>query len=103
MIRRLFLLIVMSGLSACASSPEPADPPAAVYDHTRDMGLLWVKHAAEYNAITRQVYASATADLQGYIDDTSWSAMPGQQNAGDLPPAVILDVDETVLKLHTFS
>ncbi len=97
MIRRLFLVIVISCSGACASNPEPVAPPAAKYDHTRDMGLLWVKHAAEYNAITRQVYASARADLQGFIDDTSWSAMPEQQDAGDLPPAVILDVDETVV------
>ncbi len=96
MIRRLFLLIVISLSSACASSPEPAEP-AVVYDHTRDGGILWVKHAAEYHAITRQVYASAAADLPGYIADTSWSAMPGQQDASELPPAVILDVDETVV------
>ena len=96
MIRKLLLLIAVSSLSACATAPEPTEPEV-VYDPARDMGLLWVKHAAEYNAITRQVYASARADLQRYIGDTSWSAMPEQKNAGDLPPAVILDVDETVV------
>ncbi len=99
MIRRLLLVIALGSLGACASTPEPTESaePAAVYDHARDMGLLWVKHAAEYHAITRQVYASATADLRDFIDDTSWSAMPQQADAADLPPAVILDVDETVV------
>ncbi len=63
----------------------------------RDLGLQWVKHSAEYQAIARQVYRSAEAALPGYIDDTTWSAMPGQASAADLPPAVILDVDETVV------
>jgi acid phosphatase len=68
-------------------------PPA--YDPERDLGLLWVKHSAEYRAITKQVYASATAALPGFIDDRSWSVVPGQIDAADLPVAVILDVDET--------
>ena len=94
-------LATLSALSACASpsgpqqsAPAPVEP---VYDYARDMGLLWVKHAAEYRAIARQVYASATADLPRFIEDTSWSAMPEQTNAAELPPAVILDVDETVV------
>lgn len=88
-------------LAACATPPPPAPAPETaptpVYDHTRDMGLLWVKHAAEYRAIAEQVYRAAEAALPGYIADPSWSAMPGQSGAGNLPPAVILDVDETVV------
>jgi acid phosphatase len=63
----------------------------------KDLGILWVKHAAEYGAITRQVYQSAERALPKFIDDKSWSAMPEQQNAEELPPAVILDVDETTV------
>ena len=58
---------------------------------------MWVKHAAEYRAIAKQVYRTAEAALPGYIDDTTWSAMPGQSSVEGLPPAVILDVDETVV------
>ena len=86
----------MTLLAACASSPVPA-PHASGHDPERDLGILWVKHAAEYKAITKQVYRNAAAALPGFIDDTSWSAMPDQRNAADLPPAVILDVDETVV------
>jgi len=77
-------------LHACASAPtEP--------ETTRDGGLLWVKYSAEYRAITEQVYADATRDLTGFIEDTSWSVIPGQDDAAHLPIAVILDVDETVV------
>ena len=100
----VFLTIVMLSLmGACASAPAPAPPQAIPASSTgehapnQDLGLLWVKHAAEYGAITKQTYRSAEAALPGYIADTSWSAMPGQKDAENLPPAVILDVDETVV------
>ncbi len=92
--RTLLVLAVLSALSACASSPPPQEP---AYDPTRDLGILWVKHAVEYRAIARQVYANATDDLPSFIEDTSWGAMPEQHDAAHLPPAVILDVDETVV------
>ncbi|MGB5690623.1 MAG: HAD family acid phosphatase [Woeseiaceae bacterium] len=77
-------------LAACATQapiPAPED----------DLGLFWVKHAAEYEAVTRQVYGMATRALPGFIADKSWSALPWQTGAEDLPVAVILDVDETVI------
>ncbi len=77
-------------LTACAAAPQ-------VHSPQHDLGLLWVKHSAEYQAISRQVYQSATAALPRYIEDKTWSALPDQQDAAALPPAVILDVDETVV------
>ncbi len=107
LVRTFILTAFIVTLSGCVlavaptesprSEPTQSTVPPAAYDHTRDMGLLWVKHAAEYRAIAEQVYRSAESDLPAYIADTSWSAMPGQKNAADLPPAVILDVDETVV------
>lgn len=88
-IRSFFSVCCLVLLVACATAPAGHAPD-------KDLGLLWVKHAAEYKAISRQVYGAAQRDLQRFIDDTSWSAMPEQQNAAGLPPAVILDVDETV-------
>ena len=85
-------------LAACASAPAPMPVSTPIsHDPQQDLGLLWVKHAAEYGAITKQVYRTAEAALPGYINDTSWSAMPGQTGAENSPPAVILDVDETVV------
>lgn len=84
-----FVVYVLS-LSACAKAPAGHDP-------SQDLGILWVKHAAEYQAIAAQVYRDATDDLSAYVDDKSWSAMPGYSGLSELPPAVILDVDETVV------
>jgi acid phosphatase len=87
---RYLLPAALIFLGACAGTPSEPDPG-------RDGGLLWVKHSAEYRAITEQVYADATSDLPGFIEDTAWSVVPGQDGAAHLPVAVILDVDETVV------
>ena len=103
-LQAILVILVAVSLVACASAPAPAPPPvpapatpSIAHDPQQDLALLWVKHAAEYGAITRQVYSVATAALPAFVADTSWSAMPGQSGAEDLPPAVILDVDETVV------
>ena len=88
---RLFIVMVIVCFSAsCTTTPVAHSPQ-------NDLGLQWVKHAAEYPAVTKQVYQSAAIALPGFINDKSWSAMPEQPVDGTLPPAVVLDVDETVL------
>ena len=92
-------------LGACATQPTGPQPAATgtvageetVEEVRRDLGLYWVKHGAEYRALTRQAYAIAARDLPDFLADKTWSALPGQIGAEHLPPAVILDVDETVV------
>ena len=95
--RVIRLLLTSMSVVACVLSLSACTKAPAGHDPSRDLGLLWVKHAAEYQALTAQVYRDATDDLPAYIDDKSWSAMPGYRGLSELPPAVILDVDETVV------
>ena len=88
--RTLIASVFVVTFAGCAATPEGHSPG-------RDLGLLWVKHAAEYTAVTTQVYKMAELALPHFIEDTSWSALPGQSDAAHLPTAVILDVDETVV------
>ena len=89
-----FRSIVVSVLAlagtACTTTGVSHDPG-------KDLGVLWVKHAAEYRALTMQVYQAATQALPGFVEDRSWTVVPGNLDLRDLPPAVILDVDETVV------
>lgn len=82
--------------SAAAASSSASAVPAAPKVPTEDFGILWVRHAAEYEALSLQVYRAATDDLQRMIDDESWSALPGRAVAGR-KPAIIFDIDETVV------
>ena len=87
---RVLIVSFFAFLSACTSTP-------AVHSPEDDLGIQWVKHSAEYQAITRQVYQSAEKDLANFINDPEWSAMPGHPREDGLPPAVVIDVDETVV------
>ena len=77
-------------LSAC-TTVSPTHVPE------NDMGMLWVKHSADYKALTRQIYRNAEMALPRMIADTSWTVLPGQTGAEELPTAVILDIDDTVV------
>lgn len=68
--------------------------------------VLWVQTSAEYDAIARQTFRAARAAVGDALVDASWTASTEQQEMSkeqaegwlaDLPPAVVLDVDETVL------
>ena len=59
---------------------------------------LWTQTAAEYDALTLQAYRTAERLLELALADSGWTASLEQQSGYEnLPPAIILDVDETVL------
>ena len=100
--RTLMLMAIALVLPACTRT-ETAAPDVAVVANAApapaalDMGIRWVRTAAEYDAISRSAYRSALDALADKIEDKSWSALPGQSGAENLPPAIIFDVDETVV------
>ena len=62
------------------------------------LAVLFKRTSAEYKANTYQAYASAKKNIDKALDDRSWTALVNQTiNYEDLPPAIILDIDETVL------
>lgn len=77
------------------AAPEAQAPPA----HQNLHATLWVQTSVEYQAVTRQSYAQATARLGSLLKAREQTAAPVDQTGDfkNLPPAVILDVDETVL------
>jgi len=59
---------------------------------------LWVQTSAEYVVSTRQVYTMAMEDLGAALRDPTWQVVVEQGvEAGDRSPAIIVDIDETVL------
>lgn len=64
---------------------------------------LWVQTSAEWYALCRQAYNGAYRTLDKALADPAWTAAAEQ--TGDFakkPPAIILDVDETVLDNSPF-
>ena len=62
------------------------------------MAVLFKRTSAEYKANTFQVYSSAQNNIDRALADKSWTALVYKnKDYQDLPPAIILDIDETVL------
>lgn len=60
--------------------------------------VLWMQTSGEYWALSASAYARAAAQLSAGLKDKSRTAATEQAGAyKKLPPAVILDLDETVL------
>ena len=62
------------------------------------LAVLFKRTSAEYKANTFQIYSSAKNNIDKALADKSWTALKNQlKNYQNLPPAIILDIDETVL------
>jgi acid phosphatase len=59
------------------------------------MASLWVT-SAEYQAAMRQLFSVARERLDAALADRQWTALPSASDASKLPPAIILDSDETI-------
>ena len=117
----LSVLACALALGACkrneAPTAQPAEPatpaataaaaPAATAAATASPGgddnlnaVLWVQTSAEYRAATETVYRAAADKLDTALKQKNWDALVTDERgnaATGLPPAVVMDVDETVL------
>jgi acid phosphatase len=104
---RLLALVPLALAAGCAhqQSVKPAEPAAAAtasasiaYDNLN--ATLWTQRSLEHDLVYRQVYAQATQQVAVALKQPEWDALPRSERktkAAGLPPAVIVDVDETVL------
>jgi acid phosphatase len=82
--------------SAAAAPGRCGDAPAFAAGGER--ATLWARNSSEYRAVSEGIYVAAREALAAGLADGTWTAEPSQ--AGDvaaLPPAVVMDIDETVL------
>ena len=62
------------------------------------LSVLYAQSSAEYEASNIQTYVNAKSSLNRALNDLSWTAAIEQKkNFKNKPPAIILDIDETVL------
>lgn len=105
----LFASLLLALLAGCQTVPaaDAGAPrsPAPVDGATASDNLnavLWVQRSAEYRAAARTVFQAATARLDAALADPTWDALVPTERAraaplAGLPPAVIVDIDETML------
>ncbi|MGY6518660.1 MAG: 5'-nucleotidase, lipoprotein e(P4) family [Lysobacteraceae bacterium] len=91
-------LALAAALVACAGAPR-ADAPAVPADDNLN-AVLWIQHAQEYALSTLTVFNAAGRQLEPALADGDWDAIdPAERRrpARGLPPAIIVDIDETIL------
>lgn len=94
MTRSLFLLCLAAALFSVACESAPVNR----HTHERLHSTLYLQRSAEYPAICLQSYRTAAERLEAALKDPAWTAEQDQKgDIAALPPAVILDIDETVL------
>jgi acid phosphatase len=95
-------------LAGCASLSIA--PPAPVAQATQQVQVpppddslnatAWFQTSVERDLVFREIYRAAGEKLATALADKSWDALPRGDRDNDpraLPPAIIVDVDETVL------
>src|SRR5262245_53955249 len=84
------------------SGPGWAQTPAPAHDGLD--AVVWSQTSVEFRAAAISAYALATIRLDQALADKSWTAAPAEQKGdyASLPPAVILDIDETALDTSPF-
>lgn len=96
------LAVVFSVADIAAAQQAPID----VKKDARFNAVAWVQNSAEYKLLTEQTYRMAMSQLYVGVHDRKWSADEIQVAQGgfeDKKPAIILDVDETVLDNSAFN
>ncbi|WP_417589308.1 5'-nucleotidase, lipoprotein e(P4) family [Owenweeksia hongkongensis] len=86
----LQVLVIIGVMSACGNSKQVVAPAAESQVNLMDqhmMSVLWMQHSHEVKIMQEQQYRNAARKLKENL----------RQASGDNLPAVILDIDETVL------
>lgn len=93
------LALLLSGCQHAAQREDVAATAAVPADDNLN-AVLWMQASVEYDAAATQTYRAAIAGLDAALADPAWDALVPSERANPatgLPPAVILDIDETVL------
>lgn len=84
---RQLVPILLIGLSLASCSTSSTSTSGT---DSRESTILWLQTSAEYDALCLQAYQVAKKRIEDYRNG-------GVQIRGDMPVAVVLDLDETVL------
>ena len=83
-----------------SQAPAPAAAASANPPHDNLNAVAWVQTSVEYRALSEQTYRAAADHLDQALKEKHWDALVPEERgnaATGLKPAVVMDVDETVL------
>jgi len=91
--------LALGAVLAAMSSSVPAWAQSEPAPNDLLLATLWTQRSVEFKANALSIYELGRIRLDQALADKSWTAAPVEQKGDfqNLPPAVMLDVDETVL------
>ncbi|CAN5551624.1 5'-nucleotidase, lipoprotein e(P4) family [soil metagenome] len=101
--RRFVLIVSALSLTAGAAFAADAEPSGPLPDDNLN-AVLWDQTAVEAQATMAQAFVLAHIRLDEALADKTRTAAPGEQT-GDFqnkPPAIVLDVDDTLLNTSLY-
>jgi acid phosphatase len=96
--RRVCALTAVAAIATVLAGTAPVlaqDPP----QHDALLAVLWTQRSVEFKGHALAAFALARIRLDQALADPNWTGAPAEQtgNFQNLPPAVIVDADETLL------
>ena len=87
---------------APSAAPAAAQAPGTAAPSDNLNAVLWIQRSEEYRANSLSIFRAAADQLDRAIAESNWDALVPEEreligDATALPPAVIMDIDETVL------
>ena len=100
-----FALVTLLSFTSLTFAQQATDQAATETCLSEKLqATLWVQTSLEHQVLCRQAYRQAEAKLAEAIKNPNWGAATEQTSGfAGKPPAVILDVDETVLDNSPFN
>jgi 5'-nucleotidase (lipoprotein e(P4) family) len=105
--RLVIPLVVAACAAACATQPPPSAPAhrgpgpcggELAFAAGAERATLWMRNSSEFRAASETIYRAALEALASGLADPAWTAEPDSAAASlALPPAIVMDLDETVL------
>ena len=92
---KMLVLGVLAAVLSLGSARAQETPPQS----DLLLATLWTQRSVEFKGNALTVYALARYRLDEALADKKWTAAPAEQKDGyeALPPAIIFDVDETLI------
>jgi acid phosphatase len=108
MSKHLIAATILIALAGCATvqmridEVKPGCGADRPFAEGGERATLWIRTSAEFRSSAEGIYRSALLGLQLGLADPDWSAEPTQtSDFSRLPPAVVMDIDDTVLDNST--
>ena len=98
---RIALCTLLAGCAHAPEKPSSSPQPGGPAPDDNLNAVAWTETAIEHDLVYREVYRVAGEKLDAALADPDWDALPKPDRpeplATNLKPAVIVDIDETVL------